>query len=324
MRILLSTTSFQDTPGKHHEILASSGFEIVRARGPLDQSQMLDLIQSHGGFDGLLNGDDALNAKVIDAAIAAPTPLKVIAKYGIGLDSIDVKHATARRIPVLFTPGVNETTVAEQTIGLMIALAKHFYAHIRATKTGTWKRQTGCELAGKTLGVIGLGRISKEVVKRCNAMGMTAIGFGNHWDDEFAKEHKLTRKATIPEVLREADVLSLHTHVSPQTRGMIDKKAIEQMKPKALLINTARGALVNEQDVAEACRSGRLWGYAADVLAEEPIKAPHVFQEIENVIVTPHIGSRTNESVQRQGTRAALNLVNFLKGDKDYVQANSF
>jgi D-3-phosphoglycerate dehydrogenase len=269
MQILLSTTSFQDTPGRHHDILADSGFEIVRARGPLNETQMLDLIKSSGGFDGLLNGDDALNAKVIDAAIAAPKPLKVIAKYGIGLDSIDVKHATSRRIPVLFTPGVNETTVAEQTIGLMIALAKHFYPHITAVKAGQWKRKTGCELFGKTLGVIGVGRISKEVVKRVKAMGMKSIGYGNYWDDAFAREQGLERKSTVADVLRESDVVSLHTHVSPATRGMINKQTIELMKPKALLINTARGALVNEQDVADACKSGRLWGYASGAGADQ-------------------------------------------------------
>lgn len=103
MRILLTTTSFQDTPGRHHDVLDQSGFEIVRQRGPLSEQQMLDLVTSGGGFDGLLNGDDRITARVIDAALPR---LRVIAKYGIGLDSIDVKHATARRIPVLFTPGV--------------------------------------------------------------------------------------------------------------------------------------------------------------------------------------------------------------------------
>src|SRR5687768_5133560 len=253
MRILLSTTSFQDTPGRHHDILEKSGFEIVRARGPLNEQQMLDLLKDagstgspQGGFDGLLNGDDALNAKVIDAYLAAPRKLKVIAKYGIGLDSIDVKHATSRKIPVLFTPGVNETTVAEQTIGLMIALAKHFYPHMQSVKSGQWKRKTGCELFGKTLGVIGLGRISKETVKRARAMGMRTIGFGNYWDDAFAAEHQLERKRSVNDVLKESDVVSLHTHVSPQTRGMINRETIALMQPKALLINTARGALVNE------------------------------------------------------------------------------
>src|SRR3954451_14740922 len=156
-RILLTTTSYQDTPGKHHKVLDASGFQVVRARGPLQEAAMLDLIKSNDGFDGLLNGDDVITAKVIDAAMAAKTPLRVIAKYGIGLDSIDVKHATSKKIPVLYTPGVNETTVAEHTIGLMIAVAKHFWFHARAVKAGKWDRRTGSELRGKTLGVIGLG-----------------------------------------------------------------------------------------------------------------------------------------------------------------------
>ena len=321
MRILLSTTSFQDTPGKHHEVLARSGFDIVRARGPLSEQQMLELIKQHESFDGLLNGDDQITARVIDAAIPR---LKVIAKYGIGLDSIDVKHATARRIPVLFTPGVNETTVAEHTFGLMIAVAKNFWFHFRAVKNGQWKRQTGVELYQKTLAVLGLGRIGKEVVKRAAGFGMTCIGHGHHWDDAFAREHRLERVATREEALRRADVITLHMNLTPETRGFINAKTIGLMKDGAILINTARGGLVVEQDVADACRSEKLRGYGADVLETEPMKTPHIFQEIDNILITPHIGSRTAESVQRQGLRAANNLVNFLNGNPDYIQANPF
>ena len=181
MRILLTTTSFQDTPGRHHDVLNGAGFEVVRERGPLSEQQMLDLVTADDGkggrgFDGLLNGDDRITARVIDAALPR---LRVIAKYGIGLDSIDVKHATSKKLPVLFTPGVNETTVAEHTIGLMIAVAKNFWFHMRAVKGGKWSRQTGSELYGKMLGVIGLGRIGKEVVKRATAFGMTCVGHGN-------------------------------------------------------------------------------------------------------------------------------------------------
>ncbi|MDP9172757.1 MAG: phosphoglycerate dehydrogenase [Planctomycetota bacterium] len=320
MRILLTTTSFQDTPGKHIDVLNNSGFEIVRARGPLSEAQMLEQI-SKGGFDGLLNGDDLITAKVIDAALPR---LRVIAKYGIGLDSIDVKHATARRVPVMFTPGVNETTVAEHTIGLMIGVAKGFWFHMKATKSGTWKRQTGCELWNKTLGVLGLGRIGKEVVKRANGFGMTCVGHGNHWDEDFAREHNLKRLATREEVLRTADVVSLHVHMTPETRGFINKERIAMMKDGAILVNTARGGIIVEQDVADACKSGKLRGYGADVLEIEPMKAPHIFQEIDNILLTPHIGSRTNESVERQGLRAVNNLVNYLNGNKDYIQANQF
>ena len=321
MRILLTTTSFQDTPGKHHDVLNGSGFEITRARGPLSEAQMLDLVRAGGGFDGLLNGDDQITAKVIDVALPR---LRVIAKYGIGLDSIDVKYATSKRLPVLFTPGVNETTVAEHTIGLMIAVAKNFWFHLRAVKQGEWKRQTGSELFGKTLGVIGLGRIGKEVVKRANAFGMTCIGFGRYWDDAFAAQYKAERVADRNEVLRRADVVSLHTNLTPETRGFINKQTLALMKDGAILINTGRGGLVVEQDVADACRSGKLRGYGADVLDHEPIRTPHPFQSVDNILVTPHVGSRTFESVERQGLRAANNLVNFLNGNPDYIQANKF
>lgn len=319
MKILLTTTSFQDTPGAHHDVLKASGFEVVTARGPLTEQQVLDLFQQHGGFDGLLNGDDQITATVIDAGLPK---LRVIAKYGIGLDSIDVKHATSKRIPVLFTPGVNETTVAEHAYGLMIAVAKNFKFHLKSTNAGGWKRQTGHELFGKTIGILGLGRIGKEVVKRAGGFGMTCIGHGNHWDDDFARQHNLTRLQTREQVLMQADIVSLHVNLTPDTRGFINKERIAMMKDGAILINTARGGVIVEQDVADACKSGKLWGYGTDVMGVEPMKSPHIFQEIDNIIVTPHVGSRTYESVQRQGLRAANNLVNFLTGKSDYIQAN--
>ncbi len=322
MRILLTTTSYQDTPGEHHAVLEQSGFEVVRARGPLPEGEMLKLIEQHEGFDGLLNGDDEITAAVIDAGLTAPTPLKVIAKYGIGLDSIDVAHATAKKLPVLFTPGVNHTTVAEHAFGLMIGLAKHFKMHLREVEAGHWKRQTGTELAGKTLGVIGMGRIGKEVIRRGAAFGMPAVAFDLYWDDDFAKQHDVERCGSAEEVLETADVISLHMNLTEENRGFINAALIDRMKDNAILINTARGGLVVEEDIATACKAGKLGGYGADVLNHEPMPTPHPFQGVDNVLLTPHIGSRTVESVGRQAMRATLNLVNYLNGDDDYIQAN--
>ncbi len=324
MRILLTTTSFQDTPGPHHDLLQQSGFEVVTARGPLTQPQMLDLIARHQGFDGLLNGDDQITAQVIDAALASPARLRVIAKYGIGLDSIDVAHATAMKIPVLFTPGVNHTTVAEHTFGLMIALAKHFWPHLRSTKKGEWKRITGHELFGKTIAVLGMGRIGKEVIKRAAAFDMKAVGFDRYWDQDFARQYNVTRAATADEAIQNVDIVSLHMNLDDSNRGFINARRIATMKKGAYLINTARGGLVVEKDLAEACQSGQLGGYACDVLDKEPQPANHPFTGIDNIIVTPHVGSRTFESVERQAVRAVTNLVEYLKGGNDFVQANKF
>ena len=324
MKILLTTTSYQDTPGQHHNVLAASGLEVVRARGPLTEAQMLDLIKSNAGFDGLLNGDDLITAKVIDAALAAKTPLRVIAKYGIGLDSIDVKYATSKKLPVLFTPGVNHTTVAEHAFGLMIALSKHFWPHLRSTKSGGWKRITGSELAGKTIAVLGVGRIGREVIKRAVAFDMKPVGFDLHWDANFAAVHHVQRGMTVPEAIKDADVVSLHMSLDDTNREMFNTELLVKMKRGAFLINTARGGLVNEADIVTACKSGQLGGYATDVLDIEPQAKEHPFIHVDNIIVTPHVGSRTFESVERQALRATHNIVNFLKGDKDFIQAHAF
>ena len=321
MRILLTTTSLQDTPGAHQALLAASGYEIVRARGPLDEVALLSLIGAHGPFDGLLNGDDRVTARVIDAA--GPR-LKVIAKYGIGLDSIDVAYATQRRLPVLFTPGVNHTTVAEHALGLMIALAKDFLGHATALKNGRWVRRTGHELMGKTLGILGLGRIGQEVVRRAAAFGMRCVAYSPRWPENFALAHGVMRATDVGEVLRCADVVSLHLPLTGETRNLIDARALAAMKPGSYLINTARGGLIVEEDVAAACRSGQLAGYAADVLDEEPIRADHPFLGIDSILLTPHIGSRTFESVERQAVRAVTNLTEFLGGGTDYIQANAW
>jgi D-3-phosphoglycerate dehydrogenase len=321
MRILLTTASFQETPGRHHEVLAQSGFEVARAKGPLSEQQMLELVTKDGGFDGFLNGDDQITAKVIDAALPR---LKVIAKYGIGLDSIDVKHATSKKLPVLFTPGVNHTTVAEHTFGLMIALAKHFWPSLRSTKSGGWKRMTGSELGGKTISVLGVGRIGKEVIKRAKAFDMNAIGYDQYWDEAFAKQYDVKRAGTIEEAVTQTDIVSLHMNLDDTNRGFINKGLISKMRKGSYIINTARGGLVVENDIAEACRSGHLGGYGTDVLNEEPPAKDHPFTQIDNILVTPHIGSRTFESVERQALRAVQNIVEFLKGGKDYIQANKF
>ena len=318
-KILLTTTSYQDTPGAHHALLESSGVDVVRARGPLTEQDMLDLISADGPFDGFLHGDDHITARVIDAALPE---LKVMAKYGIGLDAIDVAHATEKNLPVLFTPGVNHTTVAEHAIGLMIALSKHFWPHMRAVKTGEWKRMTGNELMGKNVAVLGMGRIGKELIIRARAFGMNCVAYDPFWDAAFAADHEVTRCDTAIDAMLDADVISLNLPLTDESRNLLNKDSLANLKQGALVINTARGGLVVEEDMAEACRSGHLGGYGGDVLCKEPMQAGHPFQEIDNIIITPHVGSRTFESVERQAMRATTNLIEYLTGGSDYIQAN--
>lgn len=317
-RVLLTTTSFQDTPGRHHDLLAAAGLEIVRERGPLPEARMLELA---GQFDAFLCGDDAITRAVIERSRPR---LKVISKYGIGLDKIDVKCATEFKIPVLFTPGVNHTTVAEHTFLLLLALEKNLLFHCDSTRAGGWKRKTGHEVMGKTIGIVGVGRIGKEVAIRARAFGMEPVGYDLYWDDPFAARHGVKRAASLDEVFACADYLSLHTNLTPETRNMVCAASLAKMKKGVIILNCARGEIVHTADIVAALQSGRVAGYGTDVLEQEPPPADHPLLKLPNCLVTPHIGSRTHESVQRQATCAVENLTFFLAGQKPHAQANSF
>lgn len=317
-RVLLTTTSFQDTPGVHHDLLAKAGYELVRERGPLPESRMLELA---GEFEAFLCGDDGITRAVIEKSRPR---LKVISKYGIGLDKIDVKSATEFKIPVLFTPGVNHTTVAEHTFLLLLALEKKLLFHCDSTRSGGWKRKTGHEIFGKTIGIVGLGRIGKEVAIRARAFGMTPIGYDLYWDEAFATEHGVKRAGTIDEIFAAADYISLHTNLTPETRGMINAASIAKMKQGVILLNCARGEIVDTDDMAAALQSGQVSGYGTDVLEQEPPPADHPLLKLPNCVVTPHIGSRTYESVVRQASCAVENLTRFLSGQPPIAQANKF
>ncbi len=315
MRILLTTTSYQDTPGPHHDLLASKGWEIVCERGPLPESRMLELA---GQFDGFLCGDDAITRRVLEAN---QPRLKVISKYGIGLDKIDLPATQALKIPVLFTPGVNHTTVAEHTFCLMLAISRHLVDSVIATRTGAWKRLTGTELWNKKIGIIGLGRIGQETIKRCRGFDMEVHAYGNYWPEDFAKAHQVHRHSTLEDLLRSVDILSLHTMLNDRTRHLINAERLAHLPKGALLVNTSRGELVDTAAVLTSLDSGHLSGYATDVMEHEPPPADHPLLSHPKALVTAHVGSRTYESVPRQALRATHNLLNFFTGDPDVLFA---
>jgi D-3-phosphoglycerate dehydrogenase len=315
-RILLTTTSFQDTPGEHHQLLAGTGWDIVRARGPLNEAQMLGLV---GDIDAFICGDDAITRRVLEKARPR---LRILSKYGIGVDKIDVKSATEFGIPVLFTPGVNHTTVAEHTFLLLLALEKNFTYAIDATRRGEWKRKTGHELLAKTIGIVGLGRIGKEVAIRARAFGMSPVGFDVYWDEPFASQHGVKRAATLDELFAGADYISLHTNLTPETRDLINARSLARMKKGVIILNCARGEIVNTAAMAAALQSGQVAGYGADVLDVEPPPPDHPLLKLPNCIITPHVASRTFESVVRQATTAVKNLILAMNGDKPIAQVN--
>ncbi len=315
-RILLSTTSYQDTPGDHHALLEAQGYDIHRERGPLDEAKMLELA---GGFDGFLCGDDALTRQVLEKC--APR-LKVISKYGIGLDKIDLDACADLGLPVLYTPGVNHTTVAEHTFCLLLSLVRNLVEEANHTRAGNWVRMTGHEIWGKRIGLIGLGRIGQEVARRAHAFGMEIHGFGNHWPEALAAELGITRHETIDAVFAHADIISPHTKLTAATHGLINAERLALMPDGSYVVNTGRGEMADLPAIIAALDSGKLAGYGTDVLDQEPPPADHPLLAHPKALVTPHIGSRTYESVPRQALKATNNLINFLNASGEIFQAN--
>ena len=322
MRILLTTTSYQDTPGPHHDLLASTGWEITRERGPLPEDAMLELA---GEFDGFLCGDDAITQSVIDGSLPR---LKVISKYGIGLDKINVNYATEKKIPILFTPGVNHTTVAEHCFGLLLGITKKIHSNAIQVSSGSWKsgwkKPVGNEIMGKTIGIIGLGRIGKEVATRAKAFGLDVIAYDPFYDEEFGKTHQIHKSTSMDDVLCNSDIVSLHCFLNEETHGMINTQKIQQMRNNVIVINCARGEIVDTDAMKEALESGKIGGYGTDVLDTEPPAENHPLLDAPNCIITSHIASRTHESVARQAGMATRNIISYLNGTEDFTQANTF
>lgn len=307
MKILLTSTSFQDTPGSHQTLLASQGFDVISLRGPLKESIMLDAIE---GIDGLICGDDDITRAVIEKGFNSK--LRVISKYGIGLDKIDTQAAADFSIPVSNCPGVNNVTVAEHVFALLLSYTKNIIHEHNYIQDQKWKRLIGTELSGKTIGIVGLGNIGKEVAKRAMAFGLDVIAYDKYFDIEFIKNYPIGTTNKIGDLMRVSDIISLNISLNEETAILMSNENVKQCKKGVIVINTARAGLISNELVIAQIESGAFGAYLTDVLEEEPMVKDHPFLNYDNIIITPHIGSRTYESVARQGTMAVENLLKFI------------
>jgi D-3-phosphoglycerate dehydrogenase / 2-oxoglutarate reductase len=305
MRVLLTSTSFQDTPGKHHDLLHAQSWEIVTRRGPLTEEDLLPII---GEFDAVICGDDDYTRLVLETGLKGR--FRFLSKYGVGLDRIDLVAAKDLGIPVRNCPGVNQISVAEHVFALILSFSRNIHLEYAITKAGGWKRMTGTEIFGKTLGIAGLGAIGKEVAKRAPAFGMKVIALDPNWDSELAQKYGIERVHDFETLLSKSNILTLHVPHLQSTDRIINSTRLNQHAKRGLIIvNTSRGKLVETEAVGDALKSGLLGGYLADVLEDEPMPDGYPMKDWPNVIITPHIGSRTNESVERQGSMAVKNLI---------------
>ena len=309
MKVLLTSTSFQDTPGKHQDLLYNQGFEIDTLRGPIPEAELLPIIAD---YDAVICGDDDYTAEVIKKGVLGK--LKYISKYGVGLDRIDLEAAKRFGVPVTNCPGVNQVSVSEHVLALLFTFEKNVHLQYNSTKKGSWKRWVGNEVQGKTIGIVGLGAVGKELAKKAIALGMRVHAFDLTKDLSFLKSYpEVIFVDNLESIYAEAEVISLHLPHTPQTEKMINKEVVfEKLKKHPILINTSRGMLVDSQAVINGLKEGKLRGYLADVLAQEPMADNEVLRDVENIIITPHVGSRTFQSVERQGTMAVNNLLRLI------------
>ena len=270
-----------------------------------------------GGLPAALADADALivrSAVQADAALLEHAPrLRLIGRAGVGVDNIDTAEATKRGIVVMNTPGANAVAVAELTLGLMISMARSVPRANAGMHEGKWDKKTlqGTELRGKTLGIVGLGRIGLEVARRAKAFGMQLIGYDPFVAPVIARENDVTLVG-IDEIFEESDYLSLHVGLTPQTEGLINKTSLAIMKKGVRIVNCARGELIVDEALVEALESGQVAGAALDVFRQEPLKNSPYF-EIPNVLLSPHIAGSTDEAQEAIGIQLANQVRDYLK-----------
>ena len=242
--------------------------------------------------------------------------LQVISRLGVGFDAIDLEAARDHEIPVMITAGTNDTTVAESTVALMLALARELGTYFKQASTGDWTRPATTELRNKTVGLLGLGRVGRSVVRRLNGFEVRFVASEPFPDLEFAKSFNV-ELVEPNEVFRRADFLTLHTPLTEDTQSIVNEESLGLMRPGAFLVNTARGGLVDEPALRSALESGHLSGAALDVRTVEPPQPGDELAGHPRILPTPHMAGVSTESVERMAIAAANNLVAALRGDWD-------
>jgi D-3-phosphoglycerate dehydrogenase len=307
---------------------------IITARYFAVDPEPLEVLQAHGctlvytDLDWTLGDGNVSAARAVELlqdvdgaiisslplteAVLAHTPaLKVVAIRGVGYDSVDVEAATRRGIPVLVAPGFTES-VADYTFGLMLAVARRVAQADRVVRAGRWEVLVSTNICGKTLGIIGLGRIGKAVARRARGFDMPILATDVVHDEAFAGQYGVTY-VTLAELLRRADIVSINAPLSQGTRHLIDASALSLMKPTAFLINTARGDLVDEAALAAALRAGAIAGAGLDVFHDEPLHQ-QPFEGLEQVVLSPHLAAYSREGLRESGVLAAQGVTAVLAG----------
>jgi phosphoglycerate dehydrogenase-like enzyme len=309
-KVLITAATLADKVGPYLPLLRDAGLEIVYPNPWDGQLLEADLFRELPGIKAVIAGSEPYTRKVL----ADARDLRVIARVGVGYDAVDVAAATERGIAVTITPGANHDAVAEHAFALLLSAAKNVAVSDHLMRAGQWKRDITIPLRGRTMGIVGLGRIGKAVALRALAFQMRVVAFELYPDNEFIARHgvKLT---PLDKLFAEADFISLHAPLGPETKHMINQRTLGLMKGDAILLNTARGGLVCEPDLVEALRAKRIAGAALDVFEDEPLPKNHPLLKLENVVLTPHTAGTDWQSRMDMAVMAAESIVALSKGE---------
>jgi D-3-phosphoglycerate dehydrogenase len=307
-KVLITPMTLAGLDSPYLGVLRDAGFEVIFPKRAflLTEQELLDILP---GVEATIAGSEPYTPKVL----AANPQLRVIARAGVGYDAVNVSAATSQGVVVAIAPGTNHDAVAEHTFALILALAKDLPNQHNAIRAGGWERRTNQPLRGRTLGIAGLGRIGKAVAERGKAFNMRLLAYEPYPDQAFVAKYGVTL-VPFMKLLAEADYLSLHLPLSEESQHLINKRTLAWMKPTAYLINTARGGLVCEADLAEALKSGQLAGAGLDVLEVEPPCGVNPLCQFDNVVFTPHAAGGDVESRDAMAISAAQTIVSLSKG----------
>lgn len=310
LKVLVTPTSYaRNDPRLKSELEALVGEVVYNTTGkPLASADLARLLP---GVDGYIAGLDQIDA----AALAAADRLRVITRYGVGVDNVNLAAARARGILVTNTPGANSVSVAELALGLMLALARQIPQANDAARRGHFARLNGVSLQDKTVAILGLGAIGKQLARRLAGFDCRLLAYDPFPDAAFALANQVTF-LTLDEVLAQADFVSLHLPLLPETRRLVDAGFLSRMKKGAFLINTARGEIVDEVALEAALVGGQLGGAGLDAFVDEPPSASHPLLALPNVIATPHLGAQTDGATNTMGWMALADCLAVLRGEQ--------
>ena len=312
-KVIVSSRTFGQVVSIGEELLRNNGFAVHYARADpsalVDEDHLAEIVKREQPY-AIICGAEPITKKILESS----QNLRIVMKRGVGIDNIDLQAATSLNIAVGNVPEANKEAVADLTLGLILALVRHLYDAVQATKSGKWIPFIGHELNNLTIGVIGTGNIGREVIKRLHGFGARILAYDIMPNNELTMQYNV-KYVSLDTLLKMSDIVTIHVPLTKETHHMIGQRELEMMKSTAFIINTARGEIIDEVALYNHLKAKKIAGAALDVFSQEP-PLNNPILNLDNVIATPHIGAYTFEAMERMDRICAETIIAFSRGEK--------